>query len=75
MTKEKLGQLNGRSIKFTIGGLQFVGVLHYDGWRDAFRIIYPVVEEGKGRNEGFPLHGALIERIAFDHERNILTML
>jgi hypothetical protein len=75
MTKDQLGQFNGRSIKFTIGGLSFLGTVQHDSWRDAFKIIYSVVEEGKARNEGFPLHAALIERITFDEHENVLTML
>jgi hypothetical protein len=75
MTKEQLGQFNGRSIRFTVGGLQLQGALHYDSWRDAFRIIYAVVEEGKSRNENLPLNGALIERIRFNEEENALTLM
>ena len=75
MTKEQLGQFNGRSIKFTIGGLSFLGAVHYDAWRDAFRIIYSVIEEGKARNEDCPLNTVQIERIAFDEQANILTLL
>ncbi len=75
MTKDELGQFNGRSIRFTIGGLSFLGTVQHDSWRNAFKIIYPVVEEGRGRNEGFPLHTALIERITFDQQQNTLTLL
>jgi hypothetical protein len=74
MTKEQLSEFNGRPIRFTVGGLPFVGVLHHDGWRHAFKIIYPVVDDGKGRNEAFPLHDALIERIVFDHDQNLLAL-
>jgi hypothetical protein len=74
MTKEQLAQFNGRPIKFTVGGLPLLGVVHHDGWRDAFKIIYSVVDEGRGRNESFPLHDALIERITFDEEQNSLSM-
>ncbi len=50
------------------------GALHYDSWRDAFRIIYSVTEQGKARNENLPLNGALIERIRFNEEENTLTL-
>jgi hypothetical protein len=75
MTKEQLGQFNGRSIRFTVGGLALQGAVHYDSWRDSFRIIYSVVEEGKARNENLPLNGALIERIRFSEEENALTLM
>jgi hypothetical protein len=75
MTKEQLGHFNGRSIRFTVGGLQFEGAVHYDSWRDAFRIIYPVVEAGRARNENLPLNGALIERIQFSETENALTLM
>jgi hypothetical protein len=75
MTKEQLGQFNGRSIRFTVGGAQFQGALHYDSWRDAFRIIYSVVEEGRAQNDNLPLNSALIERIRFDDKENVLTLL
>jgi hypothetical protein len=75
MTKEQLGQFNGRSIRFTVGGLQFQGAVHYDSWKDTFRIIYPVVEGGRARNENLPLNGALIERINFNDEENTLTLV
>lgn len=75
MTKEQLGQFNGRSIRFTVGGLALHGAVHYDSWRDSFRIIYSVQEEGKARNENLPLNGALIERIRFSEEENALTLL
>jgi hypothetical protein len=74
MTKEQLGQFNGRSIRFTVGGLSFQGAVHYDSWRDAFRIIYPVVEEGRCKNKDFPLSDVLIERISFDQQQNVLTL-
>jgi len=74
MTKEQLGQFNGRSIRFTLGGLSFQGAVHYDSWRDAFRIIYPVVNDGRARNEDLPLNGALIERISFDARENVLKL-
>ena len=74
MTKEQLGHFNGRSIKFSLGGLHFRGAIHFDEWRDSFRIIYPVIEEGRQRNEDFPLNGSLIERIQFDEQENMLTL-
>jgi len=74
MTKEQLGHFNGRTIRFTVGGLAFLGALHYDSWRDTFRIIYPVEEEGRSRNEDLPLHGPLIERISFDSQENLLLL-
>ena len=75
MTKAQLGQFNGRSIRFTLGGLSFQGAVHYDAWRDAFRIIYPVVNDGRARNEDLPLNGALIERISFDSQENVLKLV
>jgi len=75
MTKDQLKPFNGRSIRFTIASLPFVGAVHYDSWRDSFRIIYPIVEEGRTRNENCPLNSVLIERITFDEQQNILTML
>jgi hypothetical protein len=74
MTKEHLGHFNGRSIRFTLGGLTFQGAVHYDSWRDAFRIIYPVVEDGRARNEDLPLTSALIERINFNPHENLLVL-
>jgi len=74
MTKEQLGQFNGRSIRFSLGGLTFQGAIHYDSWRDAFRIIYPVIEDGRSRNEDLPLNGALIERISFSPKDNLLVL-
>ncbi len=74
MTKEQLGQFNGRSIRFTVGGLEFQGALHYDSWKESFRIIYSVIEKGKARNLDLPLNGALIERIHFDEAGNVLTL-
>ena len=74
MSKDQLRLFNGRSIQFEIGGVEFLGALHYTAWSDSFRIIYPVVEEGKTRNEDFPLNAALIERITFDEANNILTL-
>jgi hypothetical protein len=75
MTKEQLGQFNGRSIRFTVGSLAFEGAVHYDSWRDSFRIIYSVADEGRARNENLPLNGALIERIRFSEQENVLTLL
>jgi len=74
MTKKQLGQFNGRSIRFSLGGLTFQGAVHYDSWRDAFRIIYPVVEDGRSRNEDLPLSAALIERISFSSQENLLVL-
>jgi len=74
MTKEQLGQFNGRSIKFTIGGLSFLGALQHDSWRGAFKIIYPIVEDGRARNDDCPLNDPLIERITFDEQQNMLMM-
>jgi hypothetical protein len=74
MTKEQLGDFNGRSIRFSLGGLAFQGAVHYDSWRDKFRIIYPVVEEGKSHNHDLPLHNALIERITFSPDDNLLLL-
>jgi hypothetical protein len=74
MTKEQLEQFNGRSIRFNAGGLSFQGAVNYDAWRDAFRIIYPVIEDGRSRNEDFHLNSALIERISFDPQQNILVL-
>jgi hypothetical protein len=74
MTKEQLGHFNGRTIRFSLGGLTFQGAVHYDSWRDAFRIIYPVTEDGRARNQDLPLSAALIERISFSEQDNLLVL-
>ncbi len=74
MTKEQLGHFNGRTIRFSLGGLTFQGAIHHDSWRDSFRIIYAVVEDGRARNEDLQLSAALIERISFSTEENLLVL-
>jgi hypothetical protein len=74
MSKDQLRLFNGRSIKFEISGVAFLGAVHYTAWSGSFRIIYPVIEEGKTRNQDFRLNSALIERITFDEEQNLLTL-
>jgi hypothetical protein len=75
MIKEQLGHFNGGSIRFSVGGLRFEGAVHDDSWRDAFRIIYPIVESGRVRNDNLPLNGALIEHIQFSETKNALTLM
>jgi len=74
MTKEELGRFNGRPIKFNVSGVSFLGSIHHTAMDDSFRVIYPVVEEGKARNENLPLTDCLIERIVFIEEENLLMI-
>ena len=73
MTKEQLGQFNGRSSNSRRG--HFVpgrGSLRL--LEGCVRVVYPVVEEGRARDEDFQLPSALIERINFDAQENVLTL-
>ena len=74
MNVEQLEKFNGRSIRFSIGGLSLQGAVHFNEGHGKFKIIYTVVSEGRAHNEDCPLNAALIARIHFDEEINMLTM-
>jgi hypothetical protein len=75
MTKDKLAQFNSRQIKFTIGGVRFLGILAFDRDRSAFSILYSDLDSGRDRNRVLDLSDILIERITFDDRQEILTLV